>query len=127
MDYDDAIYDQPNNDLFSDKIEQLQYKACLAIIGASQGTSQKCLSNDIKLESLSSKTWCRKICAIYKQLSTQFPRYLSDIKPSTIIEKIFADNSFVFPIKQCCVTFTRVYSLLPFHNIVNGEGENKCL
>ena len=45
----------------------------------------------------------------------------------TIMGKVFLDNSFPFPIKQCYVAFTRVYSLLPFHNIVNGEGENKCL
>ena len=37
LDYGDVIYDQPNNDSFSDKIEQLQYKACLAITGAIQG------------------------------------------------------------------------------------------
>ena len=27
LDYGDVIYDQPNNDSFSDKIDQLQYKA----------------------------------------------------------------------------------------------------
>ena len=45
LDYGDVIYiyDQPNNDSFSDKIEQLQYKACLAITGAIQGTSRGCL------------------------------------------------------------------------------------
>ena len=37
LDYGDVIYDQPNNDSFSDKIEQLQYKACLAITEAIQG------------------------------------------------------------------------------------------
>ena len=45
----------------------------------------------------------------------------------TIMEKIFEDSSFPFPIKQCCVTFTRIYILLPFHNIVNREGKDKCL
>ena len=34
LDYGDVVYDQPNNDSFCDKIEQLQYKACLAITGA---------------------------------------------------------------------------------------------
>ena len=43
LDYGDVIYDQPNNDSFSDKIEQLQYKACLAITGAIQGASRECL------------------------------------------------------------------------------------
>ena len=44
-----------------------------------------------------------------------------------IMQIIFADNSFPFPIKQCCVTFTRIYILLPFRNIVNRKGEDKYL
>ena len=83
LDYGDVIYDQPNNDSFSDKIEQLQYKACLAITGAIQGTSRECLYNELGLESLSSRRWCRKLCAIYKLLSTQCHKYLSDIIPSS--------------------------------------------
>ena len=79
LDYGDVIYDIPNNDLFSDMIEQLQYKACLAIAGAIQGTSQECLYNELGLESLSSRRWCRKLCAIYKLLSTQCPKYLFNI------------------------------------------------
>ena len=83
LDYGDVIYDQPNNDSFSDKIEQLQYKACLAITGAIQGTSRECLYNELGLESLSSRRWCRKLCAIYNLLSTQCPKYLFDIIPSS--------------------------------------------
>ena len=71
LDYWDVIYDQPNNDSFSDKIEQLQYKACLAITGAIEGTPRECLYNKVGLESLSSRRWCGKLCAIYKLLSTQ--------------------------------------------------------
>ena len=66
LDYGDVIYDQPNNDSFSDKIEQLQYKACLAITGAIQETSRECLNNVLRLERLSSRRWCRKLCAICK-------------------------------------------------------------
>ena len=40
--------------------------------------------------------------------------------------KIFVENGFTFLIKQC-VTFRSIYILLPFHNIVNGKGEYKCL
>ena len=83
MDYGDDMYDQRNNDSFSDKIEQLQYKACLAITGAIQGTSLECLYNELELESLSSRRWCRKLCAIYKLLSTQCPKYLFNIIPSS--------------------------------------------
>ena len=83
LDYSDVIYDQPSNDLFSDKIEQLQYKACLAIAGAIEGTSRECLYNELGLESLSSRRWGRKHCAIYKLSSTQCPKYLFDIIPSS--------------------------------------------
>ena len=81
--YGAVIYDQPNNDQFTDKTEQLQYKTCLAIIGAIQGTLHNCLYNEIGIESLSSARWCRKLCAIYKLLSTQCPKYVLDIIPSS--------------------------------------------
>ena len=82
MDYGDVIYDQPNNDSFTDKIERLQYKTCLAIKRAIQGTSRERLYNELGLESLSSRRWCRELCAIYKLLSTQCPKYLFDTIPS---------------------------------------------
>ena len=63
LDYGDVIYDQPNNDSFTDKTEQLQYKACLAITAAIQGTSRECLHNELGLECLSSRRWYRKLCA----------------------------------------------------------------
>ena len=40
IDYGDIIYDQPQNDSFSEKLESIQYKADLAIIGAIQGISR---------------------------------------------------------------------------------------
>ena len=83
MDYGDVICDQPNNDSFSNKIEQLQYKTSLAITGAIQGISRECLYNELGRESLSSRRWCRKLCVIYNLLSTQCPKYLFDIIPSS--------------------------------------------
>ena len=44
LDYGDVIYDQPENESFSSKIESVQYNASLAITGAIRGTSQKKLS-----------------------------------------------------------------------------------
>ena len=74
LDYGDVINDQPNNDSFIDKIEQLQYKACLAITRAIQGTSHECFNNELRLESLSSRRLCRRRCAIHKLLSTHCPK-----------------------------------------------------
>ena len=38
LDYGDILYDKPNNENFQDNIEKVQYRACLAITGAIQGT-----------------------------------------------------------------------------------------
>ena len=37
----DIIYDQPSYESFCEKLESIQYKATLAIIGAIQGFSHK--------------------------------------------------------------------------------------
>ena len=37
LDYDDIIFDKPNNESFKSRIESIQYKASIAIIGAIQG------------------------------------------------------------------------------------------
>ena len=38
LDYGDILYDKPNNENFQNKSEKVQYRACLAITGAIQGT-----------------------------------------------------------------------------------------
>ena len=53
LEYGDVIYDQRNNDLFTNKIDQLQYKPCQEIPGAMQGTSHECSYNELNLRSLS--------------------------------------------------------------------------
>ena len=52
LDYDDTIYDQAYNASFHQKLEPLQYKACLAITGAIRGTSREKLCEELGLESL---------------------------------------------------------------------------
>ena len=38
FDYGDILYDKPNNENFQNKMENVQYRACLAITGGIQGT-----------------------------------------------------------------------------------------
>ena len=52
LDYDDTIYDQAYNASFHQKLELLQYKACLAITGAIRGTSREKLYEKLGLEPL---------------------------------------------------------------------------
>ena len=37
LDYDDIIFDKPNNESFKSRIESIQYKASIAITGSIQG------------------------------------------------------------------------------------------
>ena len=52
LDYGGIIYDQAYNASFHQKLELLQYNACLAITGAIRGTSREKLYEELGLESL---------------------------------------------------------------------------
>ena len=65
FDYCDVIYDQPNNESFCSKIEQIQYNAALAITGAIRGTSQTKLYSELGLESLKFRRF-RRLCTFFK-------------------------------------------------------------
>ena len=54
IDYRDMIYDQPQNNSFSEKLESIQNKAALAITGAIQDTSHDKIYRELGLESLQS-------------------------------------------------------------------------
>ena len=41
LDYGDILYDKPENENFQNKLEKVQYRACLAITGAIQETSRQ--------------------------------------------------------------------------------------
>ena len=50
--YGDILYDQAYNKSFYQKLESIQYNACLAITGAIRGTSKEKLYQEIRLEFL---------------------------------------------------------------------------
>ena len=52
LDYKDIINDKPNNESFKNKIENIQYKAYIAITGAIQGISREHLYHELVLKSL---------------------------------------------------------------------------
>ena len=56
LDYGDIIYDQPNNESFTQKIERIQYNAALEITDVIKETSQDKLYNEFSFESLKFKT-----------------------------------------------------------------------
>ena len=66
LDYGDIIYDKPHKGSFIEKIERVQYNACLVITGAFKGTSRERLNQELGLESLKDRRWHRKLCVSKK-------------------------------------------------------------
>ena len=78
LDFADVIYDQACNSSFHEKLESIQYNACLAVAGAISGRS----SEKLYVESLKSRRWFRKLCHFYKILNEKSPSYLFDLIPN---------------------------------------------
>ena len=81
LDYGDIIYDQAYNTSFHQKLELLQYNACLAITGAIRGTSREKLYEELGLESLQLRRWFRKLSFFYKLFNSEHPNYLFKLIP----------------------------------------------
>ena len=73
LDYGDILYDKPNNENFQNKLEKVQYRACLAITGAIQGTSKTKLYDELCLHSLIKRRWCNKLIFFYKTVNGLLP------------------------------------------------------
>ena len=73
LDYGDVVYDQPSNDVFSNKLETVQYNVALAITGAIKGTSREKLYQELGLEYLQQRRWMRRLWLFYKVALTKLP------------------------------------------------------
>ena len=74
LEYGDILYDKPDNENFQNKIEKVQYKACLAIAGAIQETLVEKLYEKFGLHSLV-ESWCNKLTFFYKIVNGLLPDY----------------------------------------------------
>ena len=81
LDYGDILYDQAFNNSFHDRLESIQYNACLAITGAIRGTSREKLYQELGLEPLRLRRWYRKLCLFYKVFKNEHPQYLFHLIP----------------------------------------------
>ena len=76
LDYGHIIFDQPNNQACSNKLEAVQYNVALAITGATWGTSRIKVCQELGLESIKSCRRFRDQCYFYKMKVYDFPGYL---------------------------------------------------
>ena len=82
LDYGDIIYDYPNNATFTQNLESIQYRACLAITGCFQGTSREKLYSELGLESLVDRRFYRRLVFFYKIFHRYATKYLFDFIPA---------------------------------------------
>ena len=104
LDYDYVFYDQTFNASFHEKLESIQYNACLALTGAIRGTSKEKIYQELGLESLQIRRWYRKLCLFYKIYKYKFPSYLYSIIPTTNTYHTFrnSDKISYFKTKHNC-------------------------
>ena len=79
IDDEDIIYGQPQNESFCDKFESIQYKASLAITGGVQSTSHEKIYQELGLESLKSRRWCKCRSCMFKTMNNEAHNYLLNL------------------------------------------------
>ena len=61
---------------FTQKLEQTQYSAALAVSGAWRGTHRQRLYDELGWETLYSRRWYRRLCHFFNLKNNQSPEYL---------------------------------------------------
>lgn len=78
LDYGDLIFDEAYNKIFYQKLEYIQYNACLALLGAIREISEKNYK-ELSLESLYCWLWYKKLCLFYNILKDKKPVFLFNL------------------------------------------------
>ena len=87
---------------FHQRLESIQYNACLAITGAVRGTLKKNLYQELGVESLQLRRWFRKLGMFDKIFKSKSQKYLLKLMPEKTSSyfTINADNIPLFNIKH---------------------------
>ena len=62
LDYGDMIYDEAYNETFYQKLESIQYNACLVLSRAIRGSLSEKIYHELGLEPLQHQHWYWKLC-----------------------------------------------------------------
>ena len=77
--------DLPNDQAFNasshEKLESIQYNACLALAGTIRGTSKGKLYQELGLESFQLRRWYKEFCFFYKIFKNKSPAHLLNLIP----------------------------------------------
>ena len=111
LDCGDIFYDQAYNMSFHDKLESMQYNACLAITGAIRGNCKEKLYQELGLESLQLRRWCRKLGMFYKIYKNKSPQYLFKLIPEKTMYML-QETLITFPVLKSDTTSSKTLSFL---------------
>ena len=81
LDYGDILYDQAFNLSFYQKLEFIQYRACLVITGAVRVTCIENIYQELGLEPLQPRWWYRKLAMFYKIYKSKSPFNIFKVIP----------------------------------------------
>ena len=133
LEYGDILYDKPDNQNFQSKLEKVQYRACLAITNAIQGTSKERIYDELGLYSLSKRRWRSKLIFFYKIINGMLPDYLYSYLEFPSQEKYpfrSASANIIRPIPTRTKTFKNTF--FPFcinewNNLANETRNGKSI
>ena len=116
LDYGDIIYHKYDPDMrltFTQKLEQTQYLAALAVTGTWRGTNRRRLFNELGWETLYDRRWYRRLCHLFSLINSKSPEYLYSELPQARQMQYSLRNlsSFEQPVSRT-VRFASTY----FHN-----------
>ena len=127
LDYGDILYHRYDPDMrlgFTQKLEQTQYSAALAVSGAWRGTDRQRLYNELGWETLYSRRWYRRLCHFFNLKNNQSPEYLFNQIPAERRTNYDLRNQRIYaPSVSRTVRFSNTYfSNAPYEwNLLDGD------
>ena len=102
LDYGDVLFDQAFTTSSHEKLESMQYKACLALTETVRGTSKEKLYQELGLALPQLGQWYKKFCLFYKIFNNKSPAYLFNLIPARNTHYLLRilDNTLCFNTKH---------------------------
>ena len=112
---------------FTQKLEQTQYLAALAVTGTWRGTNWQRLFNELGWETLYDRRWYRRLCHLFSLINSKSPEYLYSELPKARQMQYSLRNlsSFEQPASRTARFASTYFHIALFEcNLLDGETRN---